>query len=64
MEYNMRQLEMQCLNNKGMRVEDWYNVPIVERTWMVAGMLLPVVANALESMQISVNAQLESMRHK
>jgi hypothetical protein len=64
MEYNMRQLEMQCLNNKGMRVEDWYCIPIVERTWMVAGMLLPVVSAALESLQSSVNAQLESMRHR
>lgn len=64
MEFNMRQLEMQCLNNKGISVENWYHIPIRERNWMVAGMILPTISSALEAMQSSVDTQLQAMRQR
>jgi hypothetical protein len=50
----MRVWEMQCCNVNGMSVQDWYRLPIKERTWKVASMMVPTVIDALKSMSSGV----------
>jgi len=52
--YNMRVWEMQCCNANGMSVQDWYCLPIGERTWKVASMMVPTVIDTLRSMSSGV----------
>jgi hypothetical protein len=60
MAYNVRQWEMQCANENGMTVSDWYAMDVAEREWKVAAMLLPNVFASLR--QAQTEAQMAVLR--
>ena len=50
MAYNSRQLEMECANIHGiMDLGDWYAIPLIQREWKVAAMIVPRLLSAMES---------------
>lgn len=60
MVYNMRVWEMQCANLNGKTAEEWYWMPVAERTWKVAAMIIPNVSTLLEGIQMKANAKRRS----
>ena len=50
MMYNLRAWEMQCCNSNGMSAEAWYWLNVKDRTWKLAGMLLPNISTVLTEM--------------
>ncbi len=50
MVYNLRAWEMQCCNVNGMSTSEWYWMNVKDRTWKLAGMLLPNISAVLSEM--------------
>jgi len=49
--YNMRAYEARCSNENGLALERWYWIDVMDRTWKVAGMVLPGVADMLKAQE-------------
>jgi len=42
---------VQCANENGKKLEEWYWLHVQDRTWKVAGMILPFIVDALKGVQ-------------